>query len=492
MLPFINKIFGINTSNGTAGPDEILHINQEVYKKSAELSERNKTLLLLRKIDEIILSAVTDEREIARSVTSILVEEAGFELAGIFRYEKNNKMLKRLAMHESRNLYEASVKNSTESLYAENISALDSENIISQAASEKKIKSANTLKNSLLYSATDHQISLLQEESGVKSVISHPLIVRDEMIGILVIALKDEEQNVSEYTFDLLGRLAQVIGIAVDTASLYTDLQTANEKLKALDKLKDEFVSLASHELRTPMTAVKSYLWLVLNGDAGILNDKQRLYVSRAYVSVERLIKLVNDMLNISRIESGRITIEEQKVDLNGLTQEVFNEVLPRANELGIGLRVVPSEFPVIVWADQDKIKEVLFNLIGNSLKFTDKGGEISVSFSQKNGFIETKVTDNGYGISPDNIARLFQKFNMLPEAYSKNKNASGSGLGLYISRSIIDLHGGKMWAASAGVGKGSQFYFTLRMYDEKYVGEARTKSGNNQAEKVGILHTQI
>ena len=148
-----------------------------------------------------------------------------------------------------------------------------------------------------------------------------------------------------------------------------------------MDKLKDDFVSLASHELRTPMTAIKSYLWMALAGKGGEISGKLKFYLQRAYDATDRLIKLVNDMLNISRIESGRITISIQRVSLVKLVQDVVFEVMPRAQELGVKLSVTASLGVPDVIADSDKIKEVLINLIGNSLKFTPANGTITVSF---------------------------------------------------------------------------------------------------------------
>jgi signal transduction histidine kinase len=240
------------------------------------------------------------------------------------------------------------------------------------------------------------------------------------------------------------------------------------------------------------MTAIKSYLWMTLQGDAGPLNANQKLYLERAYSSVDRLIKLVNDMLNISRIESGRLTVQMQKVDMNKIAQEVVEEVTPRAKELDINVVVQtnPALPPVI--ADSDKIKEVLFNLIGNSLKFTAKGGNVSISFVLKENYVETKVSDTGAGISVENISKLFQKFAMLSESYIANKTASGTGLGLYISRSIVELHKGKIWATSEGIGKGSQFYFTLKVFNENDFREFVSAQKINNPNDLGIVHTQL
>lgn len=492
MLSYFKKLFGTDTSNNTSLPQELVHINQEMYKKSVELSERNKTLLLLRKIDEIILSSVTDQNEIARRVTSLLVTETDFLIAAIFSHNSQKGILERLAIYETSAVFESNVKNSSEQLFLSEIPLSSSDNIIVQAAIEKRPKSSNTLQNSLWAATEAVKAQIIQKESGIKSIFVYPLMVREQLIGSIVIALTDEEQDVSEYTKDLLERMVQVIGIAIDNATLYNELQDANEKLKALDKLKDEFVSLASHELRTPMTAIKSYLWMTLQGQGGPLNDKQKLYIQRAYSSVDRLVKLVNDMLNISRIESGRMTVAMQKVDMNKIVQEVLDEVKPRALELSVNVVFEPVPTLAQVIADTDKIKEVLFNLIGNSLKFTPPGGKVTISLTQNGEYIETKVSDTGSGISPENISKLFQKFGMLPESYAANKTASGTGLGLYISRSIIEMHKGKIWAASEGVGKGSEFIFSLKVFNEEEFKKLNFAQKPNEKENLGIVHTQV
>ncbi len=337
-----------------------------------------------------------------------------------------------------------------------------------------------------------------------------PLFEDEHKEGLLVLEEKKSGEVYSKQDIDVLKIFGPEVSVAINNAEAYeeiskfnitlkeevekatADLKSANEKLVGLDKLKDEFVYLASHELRTPMTAVKSYLWMTMQGDAGVLNDTQKLYLNRAYSSVERLIKLVNDMLNISRIESGRVTVEMQKVNIYQLTQEVVSEVQPRANELGVNVVVSPTSSLPDILADPDKIKEVLFNLIGNSLKFTSRDGTITISFNQNNDMLEVKVSDSGAGISPENLSKLFQKFSMLPDSYANNKSATGTGLGLYISRSIVELHKGKIWATSGGLGKGAQFYLSLKVFDEKDLKASIYSQDAIKKESVGIVHTQL
>lgn len=260
--------------------------------------------------------------------------------------------------------------------------------------------------------------------------------------------------------------------IAIAVWALIKNMQLRNQLLQTsqrfteLDKLKDEFLSLTSHELRTPMTAIKSYLWMALAGKGGALTEKQRYYLDRAYNSTDKLIKLVNDMLNVSRIESGRIAIELKNVKLDAFANDVITELTPRATELGIALSIIcPAELPQVL-ADADRIKEVLMNLLGNSLKFTPRGGKVTITLAQNDGMVETKVADSGSGINKQDLPRLFRKFGIVGDNYLQKKNTQGTGLGLYLSKSIIELHGGKIWAQSEGEGKGTSFIFSLKIWE--------------------------
>ena len=290
-------------------------------------------------------------------------------------------------------------------------------------------------------------------------------VERGQRIIFTPITTGDEIESLSHSFASLVDQLLAREHLLEQISS---QLKNANEKLKELDKLKTEFVSVASHELRTPMTAIKSYLWISLKGKAGQLNEKQKYYIERSYNSVDRLIRLVNDLLDISRIESGHISLDFQAVDIVILTQEVVDEFLPRASELGVTIIVQEQNTSLKVLADPDKIKQVLYNLIGNSLKFTPRGGVISIKFAQYGEFIDTRIKDTGSGILPDDIGKLFKKFGLLPGSYITNKTTvGGTGLGLFICRSIIGLHHGTIRADSPGVGKGATFIFTLRVFHE-------------------------
>ena len=362
-------------------------------------------------------------------------------------------------------------------------------------------------------------IDEIEEEKYKKIMMKYdfsivlPLIVDDALIGGIMLGQKSSGDIYSVIDINVLKILAPEIAIAVKNSLSYEEikrfnitleqeiktatfqLRDANEKLKDLDKLKDDFVSVASHELRTPMTAIKSYLWMALDGRGGALSEKQKFYLDRAYNSTDRLIKLVNDMLNISRIESGRMTYDMEKTDLAQLVNEVIADVKPRAEELDVSIKYqessIKNQIPAVL-ADKDKIKEVLFNLIGNSLKFTPKGGEIRVEILRKEDtLVECSVIDTGAGISAEDMEKLFQKFGLLTGSYTINKSdQQGTGLGLYITKSIVEAHGGAISVYSAGVGKGAKFTFTLPIFTQKSFEEHHEKQEGK--EKIGLIHTAM
>lgn len=467
------------------------NLNLEMYKKNAELVERNKMLSLLRKIDQIILSSVTNVQEIAQQVTKLLVLESDFKLASIILVAPGRKNLVRISLAESEDVQASKHHTLEQSSFVFYFPMENKKNTIVQSVEERTKKVTSSYHDVTFHSLTPQDALEIQQSSGIQSFVIYPLIVRGQVIGAICIGLSQSENALSEYQRDLLEQLVGVVGIAMDNALLYNQVRFTNDKLTALDELKTEFVSLASHELRTPMTAIKSYLWMALAGKGGALTEKQKYYLDRAYSSVDRLIKLVNDMLNISRIESGRLTLDVKSVNLQTLAKDVIDELSPRAQELGITVSFQSSQTLPEVLADSDKIKEVFINLIGNSLKFTPKGGSITVTMQQKEQFIETRIIDTGAGIDQEEMPKLFHKFGFIQGSYTVNQSASqGTGLGLYIVKSIIELHKGIISVYSAGKGKGSTFLFSLKVFNEKDVKEFANNASNGNA--VELVHTQV
>ena len=477
--------------------------NKGVFRSKQE--KRFKSIFeSIWKIEKTVLEIV-DFDQATKEVVNIILEELGYinfgyEIIVLTLVDPQKDGLRRIAISHTE-LAGRFLKASPVPFNEIIIPFFAKNNLSIRAMNEKKMFVSQHVSDVLEPALPTEWVENFQKTLGVKTTIVFPVIAKQKVLGTIIFTLSKKKGDISQEEWSVLESFVGATGIALDNALLFRklndttgQLKNSNERLKVLDKLKNEFVSVASHELRTPMTAIKSYLWMALHDKGGILNEKQRYYVQRGYNSADRLIRLVNDMLNISRIESGRIMITLQSVDLIKLTQEVVDDVLPRAKEMGITVNIRKPAPLSPALADPDKIKEVLFNLIGNSLKFTPKGGTITVSFALKNGYIETKVADNGSGIAPEDMGKLFQKFGLVEGSYITNQTSTsmGTGLGLFICRSIIEMHHGEIKAASEGTGKGSVFSFTLKEFQEADMQNLKLEALSDEKEKSSLIHAAL
>lgn len=227
---------------------------------------------------------------------------------------------------------------------------------------------------------------------------------------------------------------------------------------RQLEQAKDEFLSIASHELRTPMGAIRAFVSMILAGDYGPVNDNLVEPLTDIKSSAVRLVELVNDMLAVARIEAGRMQFTLTDFDIRIALDEIVNTLAPLGKEQGIHI-TVDSGTSASVQADADKVKQVLINLIGNALKFTEQGS-ITVTAHTKKDMVEITVADTGIGLTKANQKKLFGKFVQIFSA--QEGKPAGTGLGLYISRQIIIKMGGELWLKSSAPGKGSVFALTL------------------------------
>lgn len=245
------------------------------------------------------------------------------------------------------------------------------------------------------------------------------------------------------------------------------DLTSANNRLLEIDKQKSEFVSFATHQLRAPLTAMKGYTSLILEGEMGKVNADVKQAVKRIFDSSSTLENIVDDYLNISRIELGTLQYNFDMVNLKDVLDSVVEELKPNIEKKGLELNVVINSTGMntrfMVRADKDKIRQVITNLIDNSVKYTPSGSiNVSLDKDTNRRKILISIKDTGVGISPDVMPKLFSKFVRADNA--NKQNIFGTGLGLYIASQIALAHHGRIWAESRGEGKGSEFYFELDM----------------------------
>lgn len=425
------------------------------------------------RIEKAVLETTSFEESTKRVVNIILTElgyvNNGYEVIVLSLLEEEKNALRRIAISNTQSAEK--FLEATPIPFKDIIIPLSAtQNLSVRAIRERKMFVTNEVADVLLPALSHEWVDGFQKTLGIKTTIVYPIVAKDKVLGSLIFSLSKEKEKITDEEWSVLDSFVGAVGIALDNALLFKSLndtteqlRVANDKLKELDKLKDEFVSLASHELRTPMTVIKSYVWLLIEGKTGEITEKQKEYLQRTYDSTIRLINMVNDMLNISRIESGRFTIEPKNIDLSALIQEVITEMQPRANEQELQLVYAPpKEALPSVYADPERIKQVLINLVGNSLKFTPKQGTIMIYLTLDEGFVVTHVKDTGRGIKPEDMEKLFKKFNMIGGNYLNKQSGQGTGLGLYLSKSLVELHKGRIWVESEGEYKGSTFSFSL------------------------------
>jgi len=230
---------------------------------------------------------------------------------------------------------------------------------------------------------------------------------------------------------------------------------------KRLERLRDEFVSTVSHELRTPITIMKEAILQVTEGLLGDLTEDQRHNLKTALEGTDRLRRLIDDLLDLSKLEAGRMLLHREKIDMGETAKGVLTSFMPQARNKGLSLNLMKPDKPAHVYADKDKIIQILINLIGNALKFTDSGF-IKVRVSDLGSSVECSVEDTGAGILKENLAKIFDKFHQFTRR--KDSGEKGTGLGLSVSKALVEMHDGKIWAESEP-GKGCRFIFRLPAY---------------------------
>jgi len=286
------------------------------------------------------------------------------------------------------------------------------------------------------------------------------------LIVIETLVMAGRRTGFYDYTYESLFHLLIVAGVflylifvAFRSFDRLAEVERDIAHVRQIDKAKTEFVSLASHQLRTPLTSVSWFTEMLLNKDVGTLNEKQKEYLSEIYIGNRRMIDLVDDILNTSRIDMGTLLVDPKTVNLPEIAQSVLDELAPLLQDKKMEVkRDFEADLPEIK-ADSELIRIVLQNLLSNSLKYTPSGGSIAIGIKRHNSQVLIEVSDSGYGIPEKQKSRIFTK--MFRADNIRSKDTDGTGLGLYIVRAIVKQHGGRIWFESEE-NRGTKFYVSL------------------------------
>jgi signal transduction histidine kinase len=445
--------------------EELSSVAQSLYKQNMELAVKNKTLSILGKLYEISIQTLTPE-ELATHISETIQKDFEFERVGILFYDTDTDTSELLASSESERFHTARAVASDffENIELKNVSHNP---FFGPIFTNRKMGYTENLLEAWGEGVKPEQAEEIRTKANVKSILAYPLINQNAVIGFFVITLNRKYADLGEYEKESIHSFSNVISVALDKARLYQELKVTNEKLeeandrlKQVDQLKSEFLSVASHQLRAPITAIKGYIANVLEDSYGVVPEYLKEPLGVVQESTRVMTSSIEDYLDVSRIEQGRMKYEFGPVDVSKLVRTATEELKPLAAKKGITLSF--TEAPEItVEADFGKTKQIFTNLIDNAIKYTEQGSvTVSIEKDEAKGVVRFMTSDTGIGIPADEINKLFEKFTRARDA---NKvNTTGTGLGLYVAKSLVEGQNGTIHIESDGVGKGSRFIVEL------------------------------
>lgn len=433
----------------------IVKTDLELNKTQEELDKKITALFTLQKISRL-LSTTLDEKEIFKRSQSI-ASELGFEKCFIVMREGQRKF----SLKMSRGYQESELDRI--------LNLFENDPILVKVTKEGGILSS--------INVSDPNKNRLASSLGVLYFIIAPIITQDGIEGALFVGNNTSSSLLTEGEEETISILATQFGQSLENARLFEqvyssqhelearikertkELADALEELKIISKMKSDFVSAVSHELRTPLTSIKGYASILIEGKAGNIPDFVKERLEKINKHSDGLVRLINDLLDIARIESGKVEMKFETENIKDIVENVADLLSPQIKEKQIRLTLEIPDTLAKVCIDHSQIERVLINLVGNALKFTPEKGNITVRAKETNEKIQIDVQDTGIGIPEDAKEKIFSEFYRVDNLI--NQSLKGSGLGLTLVKYIIEAHKGRIWVESQP-DKGSCFSFTL------------------------------
>jgi signal transduction histidine kinase len=423
---------------------ENVRLFKELEARTGELTQSVEQLTALGEVSRAV-SSTLDVETVLNTIVSRASQLAGGAGCSIYEYDEGAEQFELRATHN----YDVEF---VEALRA--VPLRKGEGLMGRAAEMREPVQVADITQPGAYRSSVRDTLI---RFGYRALLSVPLLREDQIIGSLSFNRKAPGEFPPEVV-DVLRTFATQSALAIQNARLFREIADKSAQLEAASRHKSEFLANMSHELRTPLNAIIGFSEILAERMFGDINEKQTEYLQDILESGRHLLSLINDILDLSKIEAGRMELELTEFDLPQAIDNALILVRERASRRGIRLGSTIDPRLGMIGGDERKVKQVLLNLLSNALKFTPEGGRIDVGASPHDQVAEVSVTDTGVGIAPDDQEAVFEEFRQVGTA---DKKAEGTGLGLALSRKFIELHGGRIWVKSA-VGVGSTFTFTL------------------------------
>jgi signal transduction histidine kinase/ActR/RegA family two-component response regulator len=415
---------------------------QQLEARSAELAIRVGELEALREVGEAVSSSLDVDRVLS-TVAMHAVKLSGTDGGSIMEYSERDRCFRVRSVYRTK----AAVVERLRSIRIE----LDA-SLVGRAALERRPIAVPDLGNVEL----DPHLQILHD-AGWRSLVAVPMLREDQIVGSLIVRRK-ETGDFTEETVDLLETFASQSALALLNAQLFGELKEQSVELELASRHKSEFLASMSHELRTPLNAILGFSEVLLEQMFGEINERQEEYLRDINGSGRHLLELLNEILDLSKVEAGRMELQYTSFELPPMLDNAVSMLRERAALHGITMGVEVGEGVGEVYADELRLKQVLLNLVTNAVKFTGDGGSVVVRAARDGGDVSITVTDTGIGVPEQDRERIFESFQQGGRGSSREE---GTGLGLTLSRRIVELLGGRMWLESE-VGRGSTFGFAI------------------------------
>src|SRR3990167_5488358 len=394
---------------------DLAHVSQEMYKKNAELAATNDTLSLLRTIDTLVLQSHDSLQALCGQLTRAMVDKTIYNWVAIFGTTRHHERLDLLGSSGADMLPLDPNNNTSAASY---LSASDHWMVHGERSHGLHLAHSSDKVVADYLHAEPSFIANLRDQQHINILQFIKLKARQNLVGVMVVGFPTNVHMLDADNKELLERLSEAVGVAVDNRLLYEEnqlvlkqLQKTNQKLRDLDEAKDEFISMASHQLRTPLTSMKGYVSMVLEGDVGKISEEQKKLLSQAFISSQRMVYLIADLLNVSRLKTGKFVIQRQPAQLADVIESEISQLVETAKGRKLELSFQkPENFP-IVNLDETKIRQVIMNFVDNAIYYTPAGGHIQVNLVDKGESIEFTVVDDGIGVPKEEQKNMFTKF---------------------------------------------------------------------------------